>query len=55
MHSHGQNQSLKKAQKRFCTVRMSEKLVQAQIATEDKDQKFLEVCTYAFTEVVCDS
>lgn len=55
MHSHGQNQSLKKAQKRFCTVHMSDKLVQAQIATEDKDQKFLEVCTYAFTKVVCNS
>lgn len=53
MHSHGQNQSLKKAQKRFCTVHMSDKLVQAQIATEDKNQEFLAVCTYAFTKVVC--
>lgn len=32
---------------------MSDKLVQAHVATEDKDQKFLAVRTYAFTEVVC--
>lgn len=44
-----------KAQKRFCTVHMSDKLVQAQIATEDKDQKFLVLSTYAFTKVVCNS
>lgn len=32
---------------------MSAKLVQAHVAAEDKDQKFLAVCMYAFTEIVC--
>lgn len=46
---------LKKAQKRFCTVHMSDKLVPAQITTEDKDHKFLLVYTCTFTKLVCSS
>lgn len=34
---------------------MSGKLVQAQIAAEEKDQKLLEICAHTFTEVVSNS